>query len=226
MSTSDLTSAATGQPSGIKHEIGARLRGPGGLYNLGNLIALGTGLSLQLAESLSQTYGTVGAAIQTNLFGSPGASWLTLAIAIFMISGEVYHRAWKKGAPPDTRLNRIGDLISFFGALALTVSLAMFGDLFLALVSGTLLAGGKLGTAILPEVHGTGAGRNRLQHLFRLSVVVSRAPALAGLAVELGRLLFRPEALEGPAQILAPAVMFVCYLIWARADLLLMSGKD
>ncbi len=202
-----------------------RLSGPGGLYNLGNLIALSTGITLQFAEAAGGAGTSILEMLNAYFFGSPGASWLTLAIMIFLMSGEIYHRAWKDGAPPDIRLNRLGDFLSGLGAMALTVSLVYFGDFVLALVSGTLLAGGKLGTAIVPEVHGAGPDRNRLPRLLRLAVVVSRAPALISLGVELGRLVAGSETPPGVAQVVAPAVMFGCYLIWTRADLLLMAHK-
>ncbi len=210
--------------SSIRIALRRRLHGPGGLYNLGNLIALATGIALQFTEAASGAGTSIVELLNAYFFGSPGASWLTLAIAIFLVAGEVYHRAWKDGAPPDIQLNRMGDILSFLGAMALTASLIFFGDVVLALVSGTLLAGGKLGTAIVPEDYGMEPARNRLPRAFRLAVVISRAPALIGLTIELFRQLAHAQEVQGVGQIVAPVIMFGCYLIWARADLLLLKA--
>ncbi|UMA66239.1 hypothetical protein LVO79_07285 [Roseivivax marinus] len=184
------------------------------MYNLGNVIALTTGLALQLAAIQPGT--GIGAAIHAYFFGSPGATWLTVAILIFFASGEVYHRAWVGGAPPDTLLNRIGDLMSAVAAVALALALLSFGDVALAIVSGTLLFGGKLGTALIPEIRGAPARANRLPAAFRMAVVVSRFPAMAGLGLEIGTAL----AGGSPGATVAPGIVFLCYAIWLRADLM------
>lgn len=212
------------QPGAVQAALAARLRGPGGVYNLGNVIGLSTGIALQFAAALGQGEADTVAVLQSYFFGSPGASWLTLAIAIFLISGEVYHRAWQNGAPPDMRLNRSGDLLSCLGAAALTVSLVYFGDVLLAIVSGTLLAGGKLGTAILPETYGAPKAANRLPTLFRNAVIVSRAPAILALSVQLFGLFSTSGGAIALADVVAPAVMLLCYFIWLRADLMLLAA--
>lgn len=123
------------------------------------------------------------------------------------------------------RLNRIGDLLSFVGAVALTASLVHFGDVFLAIVSGALLAGGKLGTALVPETYGATAAFNRLPTLFRNAVILSRAPAIAALALQLFSLVSASGGAAGFADFTGPAVMLLCYLIWARADLMLVPAR-
>lgn len=194
----------------------ARLRGPGGMYNLGNAIALAAGLGLQLAAIQPGT--GIGAAIYAYFFGSPGATWLSIAILIFLVSGEVYHRAWINGAPPLTHLNRIGDMLSALAAIALSLALLKFGDVGLAIVSGTCLFGGKIGTAILPEDPSAPAGRNRWSAIFRSMVLASRVPAIAALSIE----IFSAFAIAAPGSAFAPALMVLCYAIWFRADLMLL----
>lgn len=215
--------AATQGRSGVGAAVAARLVGPGGLYNLGNVIALLTGITLQFAATDGLAGDGIGGFLSAYFFGSPGASWLTMAICIFLVSGETYHRAWQGGPPPDLWLNRAGDLLSALGAAALTVALVHFGDLMLALVSGTLLVGGKLGTAILPERDGATGGACLWTTLCRRAVVASRLPAILALTVDLASALAGAQALT-PA-LLGPAVMILCHLIWIRADLLLMRPR-
>ena len=73
-----------------------RMRGPGGCYNVGNVLALGAGLTAQLV-AVSQARGEAPVAaleaVRAYRFGSPGATALTAAIVIFFVSGEAYHRA-------------------------------------------------------------------------------------------------------------------------------------
>lgn len=212
------------RPYRLRAALAARLRGPGGLYNLGNVVALSTGIALQCAAAAGPSGTDAVAALQSYFFGSPGASWLTLAIAIFLVSGEAYHRAWRRGPLPQMRLNRLGDLLSALGAAALTVSLVHFGDVLLAVASGTLLAGGKLGTAVFPESHGAPKTANRLPALFRGAVILSRAPAILALSVQVLNEFSAPGGATRFADVIAPAVMLLCYFIWARADLMLLAA--
>jgi hypothetical protein len=197
--------------------IRSRLRGPGGFYNLGNALALAAGLAVQVAGAAGAGDASVLAAVRQYLVGSPAASALTLAILVFFVSGEFYHRAWAHGFPPDRRGNWWGDFLSGVAALILTFALAAFGDLLLALASGLLLAAGKFGSALRPEDYATPDG-DPWPDRFRWAVVASRAPAILALAVELAR----GPATDAPRGAAAmTAVMLVCYLLWTRADLLL-----
>jgi hypothetical protein len=205
--------------SSIRHAVAARMRGPGGYYNVGNALALGTGIAVQVSGTLG--HGSVLLAVREYLVGSPAATALTLAILIFGWSGEMYHRAWVHGFPPDRGLNWWGDFLSGVAALVLTFALAAFGDLRLALASGLLLAIGKFGSALKPEEPAHQG--NKWPRLFRWTVLASRGPAIATLLVEIVRLSAAAgDALAG--RLVMPVVMLVCYLLWARADLLLMAA--
>ncbi|MEM7644798.1 MAG: hypothetical protein AAF366_20100 [Pseudomonadota bacterium] len=163
---------------------------------------------------------SLSAAIQGYLFGSPAASWLTLAILTFLIAGEAYHRAWTGRTMPDARLTRMGDAISAVGAVFLSFSLASSGSLFLAFVAGLMLAAGKLGTAILPIVPIRQEQAIGIDRTLRWIVVASRIPSLLTLAMGLvalhaDGLIFRHGAL--------PGIMIVCFLLWVAADVALMK---
>jgi hypothetical protein len=197
----------------FRHAVASRLRGPGGLYNIGNAIALLSGLGVQLAQTPAAD--GPGAAVAAYLFGTPGTTWLNAAMLVFFASGEAYHRAWAGRTSPLAHLNRLGDLLSAVGAVCLTVALVHFGDVALAIVAGTLLAGGKLGTALLRDTSG------RAARLFRSVVVASRLPSIAALTLELWRLA---EGGGPAAEAFLPCVMLGCLLLWLRADLLLLRG--
>jgi hypothetical protein len=195
----------------------ARLRGPGGCYNVGNALALGAGVGVQVAAATGSGEGALAAARHA-LFGSPGATALTLAILIFIVAGECYHRAWYRGFPPDARANWRGDFLSGVAAIVLTVALAAFGDLVLALLSGALLAAGKFGSALRPEDYAAPDGDPWPDR-------ASRAPAILALALALE--LARQPAPDAPAgDAVMTAVMLACYLLWTRADLLLFATRN
>ncbi len=196
----------------------ARLGGPGGYYNVGNAVALTAGLAVQVAASLDaggEGMEAVVRAARAYLFGSPGATSLTVSILIFFVSGEMYHRAWARGAPPDERANWWGDVLSGVAAVVLTAALVAFGDAVLALLSGVMLAAGKFGSALVP---GSRASRDA----WRLLPLLSRLPALATLALQIVRLA---GGGAGAGEMVMPVVMFGCFLLWLRADLLLLAGE-
>ena len=90
------------------------MKGPGGYYNIGNALALATGIGVQIAavyDPGGHERGAISGGRAELLVGSPGATALTLAIAIFFVSGEMYHRAWARGFPPDRRGNWWGDFL-------------------------------------------------------------------------------------------------------------------
>jgi hypothetical protein len=202
-----------------------RLRGPGGYYNVGNLIGLGVSL---VAQFFLATGGPPrsGSDILVGYFaGSSSAVALTAATVIFLVSGEVYHRAWAGRATPDENLNRLADILSAIGALALTVSLVLAGQLLLGIASGLLIAGGKLGSAV------TGDDRSRLVlwpggwiDPFRGAVLLGRLPGIAAVAIELGFRIINQRQGTSLGSFLQPAVLLFCYLLWVKADLLLMQS--
>lgn len=190
-----------------------RMRGPGGYYNLGNIIGLISGISLQVLHGRS----SVAQSAVDYLFGNASALWLTLATLIFMVSGEAYYRAWKNGFPPDAKLNWWGDFLSGIGALALGVALFLLGQPLLAATAGLLHAVGKFGSAFYvqkTELH------LDWHKVFRWLVVFSRMPALGATAFALVH-AFGFGSFEAFG---APVTLMVCYLLWLRADMLLLRG--
>ena len=98
----------------------------------------------------------------------------------------------------------------------LTVALVIFGDILLAIISGVLLAGGKFGSAFVPD--------GPLSRRFRQAVLLSRLPAVAALGVEFLREVADATPETPVAAIVMPIVMILSYLIWARADWLLLRS--
>jgi hypothetical protein len=203
--------------SGLRRVVARRTGGPGGYYNAGNLIGLLTGIVLQVG------FAPHGATVWTYLTGSASSLALTAATLIFFASGEAYHRAWAQGFPPDIKLNRFGDLTSGIGALALGVGLLMLDQPIMAATSGLLHAAGKFGSAF----HKPGAStRYDWCYAFRVAVVASRFPAMLAAAVEFARNVMMnagPSAAQGLA---APLTLLVCYLLWLKADWLLLPKRD
>lgn len=199
-------------------EIRERTTGPGGVYNLGNIIALTGGIAVQVIG----TSGDVGFStiVMNYLFGNPGASCLTLAMIIFFISGEAYHRAWRDAENPILKLNRWGDFLQGIAGVVLTVALVAFGNTFLAISAGLLLVVGKFGSAAFPETDQHTEAGKQFAWACRVMVVVSRFPSLGALGVSLVAF-----ALSGGdlAAVLMAGLMFICYLIWLSADYLLWS---
>lgn len=202
-------------PVHLPQALTERMRGPGGLYNVGNFLGLTAGIGVQLGH---QGDAGTARAVVDYLAGDVSALVLTLATLVFFVSGEAYHRAWQKGFPPDTNLNRLGDLLSGVGALLLGAALFMLGDPLLAATAGLLHAAGKFGSA----VHQSGKAR-RIDWgwMFRASVVASRVPAMLVAVIGLGGQL--PAIAQGasPVPALMPATLLVCYALWAKADLML-----
>ena len=196
-----------------------RLRGPGGLYNIGNVIAFSVGLVAQVMSASGQM--SVLGALRQYAFGNPAASWLTLAILTFILAGEFYHRAWGESAPRKDRLVQAADGISALAAVFLSFSLASSGNLMLAIVAGVLLAGGKLGSAVLPALRLSARAHGVLDQLCRWVVVASRVPSLLALGLQILRL-----HVEGAlvSQGFLPVTMVLCFLLWVAADLALMRA--
>ena len=159
----------------------------------------------------------------TYLVGNPAATALTLGTAVFFWSGEMYHRAWANGAPPDPALNRRGDLLSGVGALLLFVSLLSLGHVMLAVTAGLLHAAGKFGSAWtwrpLP------GWRPAWPDFFRTLVLASRVPAMLAAAFDLTRALSAPQAGAVASTWLTPLALLVCYSVWCRADLMLVRAS-
>ncbi len=156
----------------------------------------------------------VSVAIRENLIGSPASVWLTGSMLIFLISGELYHRSWQRRGGPDPRLIQLGDLVSGIAAVALTVALVWLGDAAIALFAGLLLAGGKLGSAVLPTFDLPRQGL--AERVFRSTVLASRVPSIIALAVTIVR------GGDAPQEVILSAIIILCFFLWLWADLLLL----
>ena len=222
MTTTNGSNLVKPQDNGLGQAFRTRLAGPGGFYNVGNALCLGMSIALPaLAMTDRGTSGAealVSATVHT-LAGSPAAVALTVATGIFFWSGEVYHRAWAQGAPPDAALNRRGDFLSGIGCVAFGVAMMSFGQPLLAAAAGVLQSVGKCASA---------AGRTSLPGWpgdwpdpFRVVVLVSRVPAILAALIGLFGALLQPDPV--PGAVLGPATLLVCIGLWARADLLLLA---
>ena len=203
------------------HRLAVHLTGPGGLYNIGNAIALSTSLTFSILETRGSS--SLGEALLSYLPNNPAASWLTVSLVLFIVAGKYYRRAFIAETPrPD--LVRIGDYVSALAGAALAVSLVHLGDVALAIVAGVLLGGGRLGSAPAPggacRVTLPTARRGAISFdVFRVAVIASRAPTLVLLAIEIAR-AFTTAVPIGTATF--PGIMFGCFLLWLRAGILLM----
>jgi hypothetical protein len=208
---------AVKKPPGPRRSLRSRMRGPGGWYNAGNAIGISTGLAMHFAAAAE----SAGAAqITFGYFaGSSSALAVTMARVFFITAGECYYLAWRRGFPPVARLTVLGDFLSGIAALILGYGLFTLGEPVLAMASGLLQAFGKFGSAF--DTHSRSPKR---QLAFRLIVLFSRFPALVLCSLALIRGL--PAAFEGSWLPAGEAASFlVCYLIWVRADWLLVRAK-
>jgi hypothetical protein len=220
-----LTESTKRPPFRWRAEILSRLSGPGGLYNLGDALGFGSGLLIAYLgwwES-PNTVDNVFSIGMRYVAGSPAAVALTIATAIFFGSGEAYHRAWSNGFPPDTKLTRIGDLFSGFGAIALGAGLYLLGNPVLAATSGLLHAAGKFGSAFGASGKLSIAGRDiDAGTLCRIIVLISRAPALIATSAD----ILSSRARDDGSFAFISLVMLACYLIWSVADLMLLTRDN
>ncbi len=199
--------------SQFKRDLLARVQGPGGYYNLGNVIGIVGGIALQIVHGGNDPAQSV----TTYLAGSASAFWMTIATLIFMVSGEAYHRAWKFGFPPNKSLNWWGDFLSGFGALALGISLFLLGQPLLAATAGLLHAYGKFGSAFGKQ-HDDATFD--WPNVFRWMVVFSRMPAIGAALIT----LIHASVPGGGTALAAPIILICCTALWLRADLMLLKG--
>jgi hypothetical protein len=200
--------------------IRSRMVGPGGYYNLGNALGLVTGVTVQIVALPGSGLSSL-AALLDYFVGSIAALALTLATLVFFWSGDLYCRAWAKKPNPDASLNRLGDVLSGVGAIGLGIALFLFGEPVLAATSGLLHALGKFGSAFeagrpMPGWPATWPDP------YRSAVLASRLPAMVSAGVGIGGAL--PLVWSGASWTLvaAPLTLLICYLLWAKADLLLL----
>ena len=199
-----------------------RLKGPGGVYNLGNALGFSAGLLvafLGTPESANSLTNVLSIGMRY-VAGSPAAVALTVASAIFFWSGEVYHKGWSNGYPPDPKLTRRGDLLSGFGAIALGAGLYLLGNPVLAATSGLLHAAGKFGSAFDVRGELSFAGlKMEGGTLCRNIVLISRVPAIIASTAD----VFSSKAQTDGAFAFISLAMLACYVIWAIADSMLLS---
>lgn len=216
----------TRRSSGLFIRLTQRLRGPGGLYNLGNCIGFSGGLCAAILGVSDERRGFASAlaAAADFLYGSPAAIALTLATAVFFWSGEVYHRAWARGFPPDPHQLRSGDFSSAAGAVLLALAFFALGNVVLALTAGVLHAAGKLGSALVDRTANQKPDRWLMNSTFAREVVLlSRLPAMAmGL---MGLLSAAPPGVGLESQIVS-GVLLLCCIVWAAADMLLLPASS
>lgn len=212
-----------GQVAELVHATAARLSGPGGFYNIGNAFGLAMGVGMQVAAVSAAGMGAAAGAVMGYLAGNTGALALTVGTAIFFWGGEMYHRAWANGAPPDPVLNRRGDMLSGVGALVLFVALLSLGQVILAVTAGLLHAYGKFGSAA--KWRPVPGWRPEWPDFFRTMVLASRVPAILAAGLDLARV----AATAGPATPasawMTPLTLLVCYALWCKADLLLFQAS-
>ena len=222
MTGADSLRDGTAQPSSRwRAAILSRLNGPGGLYNLGNVLGFVAGLFvtfLAATESTDSVSNILSIGMRY-VVGSPAAVALAIATAIFFWSGEAYHRAWSNGYPPDQKLVQLGDLSSGFGAIALGVGLYLLSNPFLAATSGLLHAAGKFGSAFGVRGELSFLGRKiDAGALCRNIVLVSRFPAIIATTAD----VFSAKAHADGAFAFNAVAMLACYVIWAIADSMLL----
>lgn len=218
-----MAEAVAGSFTRLIAPLSERLKGPGGYYNAGNVLGLTVTLATQFAIAAQAGPGSGAEVIYAYFAGSPSALALTAATLVFLASGEIYHRAWSGRLFPNPALNRTADVLSALGGLALTVSLVLVGQWVLAVASGLLTVGGKLGSAVFCD------DRTQLRFWpalwvdpFRAAVLAGRVPGVAAAAIDLG---FRMLHWNGSLlALIQPAVLLACYLLWIKADFLLVVG--
>jgi len=204
--------------------VGIRAVDPGALYNLGNVLGFAVGLVVALDITASGSgHTTLWGRAMAHVVGSPAAVALTTATAVFFWGGIIYTKAWSGGPPPDSRLNRWGDVLSGVGAIILGIGLLMLGNPWLAASAGAMHALGKFGSALSGAVTSREALFSEHVGTFcKDLVLMSRAPAiLAGAAA-----LWQAFALQQGMQGLLLALSFMtCCIIWAVADWMLLSPR-
>lgn len=207
----------------LAQAVAVRLSGPGGCYIAGNVLGLGMAMFMQIRLALTEASSTFAAPL---IFGHDLAGgWNSLALlvasAIFLRSGEEYHRALSNGHLDPSAIQR-ADFLSGTGSLVLGSSLLLVGNPILVVTSGLLHAVGKFGSAFRLGAHGVVLFGLKVPELFRLSVLLSRFPAIIVTATEVARVI--ADARTDQIQALAmPATLLVCYLLWARGDILLFG---
>jgi hypothetical protein len=192
---------------------------PGLLYNVGNLISvLAACADCILAAMIA---GQSNAPNFTNyFFGTWPAIFTSLAVAVFLMSGNKYALAWKYGFPPDQKRNAQGHILSAFGALLIGIALLGLAQnplaFYLALVTTLLHVGGKLGSWAAPydDVK------------FKIMPFLSRTTYVATLSLDIVSQIQNAQSTDALiAKLMLPASLIAATIFWARADWLLIPKR-
>jgi len=216
---------AMSAPAGLATAIRSRIASPGGYYNLGNALGLVMGITVQIVAAKRGSNLNGGALLYDYFAGSGAALALTLTTLVFFCSGEVYHRAWARDKAPDQTLNRLGDLLSGIGAIGLGIALFLSGEPLLAATSGLLHALGKFGSAFHQAEEPAWGWPKGWPDPFRSAVLASRLPAMAAAALGSVAALRMVWSGASATLVATPLTLLVCYLLWAKADLLLFRSS-
>ncbi len=192
---------------------------PGLLYNCGNLVSvLAACADCILAAKIA---GQSNAPNFTNyFFGTWPAIFTSMAVAVFLTSGNRYTLAWKNGFPPDQRRNAQGHALSALGALLIGIALLGLAQnqlaFCLALITTFLHVGGKFGSLVAPT----------FDVQFKIMPLFSRTTYVATLALDVlaqAQHLHNTHALI--AKLILPTGLIAATFLWARADWLLMPKR-
>ncbi|MEP6064350.1 MAG: hypothetical protein ABJ246_00810 [Paracoccaceae bacterium] len=198
-----------------------RSTGPGGLHNIGNLVALFGGFGV---FCLSQgTFQGDEPLVWRYLFGSAEISCLTVSMLIFLAGGEAYHRGFNGRRYPSEKHIRIGDFLSGVATVVLTISLVQFGEARFAIVAGCLLAVGKFGSATFPIQCAENHSCSGVQYVFRMMAIVSRIPSLATVGITLYYYVFSGG---DETDAMLAFIMLISYLLWLSGDYLLIRAPS
>jgi hypothetical protein len=208
----------------VKHitAFGARLRDPGFLYNLGNVICLAAGVTATIIASSARDVGdrSLAAHIFSFFVGSPAATLISLATLSFFVGGMAYSKAWQHGLPPDPAQNRKGDIYSGIGAAFFGAGMMLIGNPLLALSGGLMHALGKFGSAAAGDrTLGFASRELQLRSLCKDLVLLSRFPAILSALTGAASALLSFDI----ATLLLPISAVICCLFWMLADFHLLS---
>lgn len=200
--------------------VGNRTSGPGGLHNIGNLIALFGGFTVFYLSKETTTNDT--SILWTYLFGSIETSCLTLSMLIFIAGGEAYHQGCGNVEKRNPGLIRLGDFLSGVATIVLAIALVQIGESRLAFIAGCLLAVSKFGTVIFHERSDGSGIASVVSRILRAMAIISRVPSLAAVSSTIIIHAIRGGDLTDT---MLAMVMLVSYLLWLSGDCLLMTSS-
>jgi hypothetical protein len=192
---------------------------PGLLYNAGNLISVLVACAdcIFAAKLAGQSNSPN---IAHYFFGTWPAIFTSLAVAVFLASGNKYALAWKNGFPPNQKCNAQGHALSALGALLIGIALLGLAQnqlaFYLALITTFLHVGGKFGSLVAPTY----------DVQFKIMPLLSRTTYVATLALDVlaqAQHLHNTHALI--AKLILPTGLIAATFLWARADWLLMPKR-